>query len=221
MEHCDKLTPMNMPNDSEPKTFTSWLRLVFRGVLEGIGSFLNGLGIKPNVITYLGLIGNFTAAILIGWGRLSLGGIVAMFVGPLDALDGTMARLRGEDSRYGAFIDSVTDRYSEIVLYGGLLIYFLRMGAWLNVTLVFFAVTGSIMVSYIRARAEALQYSAKIGLLTRVERYVVLIPGIILGRPEISLWVLAILTHFTAFQRFWYVGKQARHKLSKKEESKE
>lgn len=202
-----------MPNECEPKTFTSWLRQVFRGVLEAVGSFLNGLGIKPNIITFSGLIGNFTAAILIGWGRLGWGGVIAMIVGPLDALDGTMARLRGEDSHYGAFIDSVTDRYSEIALYAGLLVYFVRMEAWLNVFLVFFSVTGSLMVSYIRARAEALQYSAKIGLLTRVERYVALIPGIIVGHPEISLWILAILSHFTALQRFWYVSRQAKKSI--------
>jgi CDP-diacylglycerol--glycerol-3-phosphate 3-phosphatidyltransferase len=89
------------------------------------------------------------------------------------------------------------------------LIYFSRAGSWQNALLVFFAAAGSLMVSYARARAEALQFSAKIGLLTRAERYIVLIPGILLQRPDISLWVLAILTHFTALQRIWYVHKQA------------
>jgi CDP-diacylglycerol--glycerol-3-phosphate 3-phosphatidyltransferase len=133
-----------------------------------------------------------------------------MLVGPLDALDGTMARMRNESGRYGAFVDSVTDRYSEIALYGGLLVYFNKTGTWQDALLVFFAAVGSIMVSYTRARAEALNYSAKIGLLTRAERYIVLIPGIIFGFPHISLWILALLTHVTALQRFWYVRKQAK-----------
>ena len=162
------------------------------------------------MITGAGLIGNLIASILIAQGFLLWGGLLALLVGPFDALDGTMARLLNESSRYGAFVDSVTDRYSEIVLYGGLLIFFIQTGSWQDAFLVFLAVIGSIMVSYIRARAESLDYSAKVGLLTRAERYLVLIPGIIIGYPRISLWILAVLTNFTAIQRFWYVRKQAR-----------
>jgi CDP-diacylglycerol--glycerol-3-phosphate 3-phosphatidyltransferase len=203
-----------------PKTFTDRLRIFFRGVLEGLGGFLNRLGIPPNVITISGLLGNVVAGVLIGFGHLFWGGLVAMLVGPLDALDGTMARLRGGDSQYGAFIDSVVDRYSEIALFAGLLVHFNDVGSWQDALLVFFAAVGSIMVSYVRARAESLDYSAKIGLLTRAERYIVLIPGIILNYPRISLWILAILTNFTALQRFLYVRKQAKaqsHDLNKKE----
>lgn len=201
---------MNQSNNQDPKTFTDFLRRLFKGLLDGIAAFLNKLGIRPNVITAAGLVGNLIAAALMAFGKLTLGGIVAMLVGPLDALDGTMARMRNESGRYGAFVDSVTDRYSEIALYGGLLVYFNRTGAWQDALLVFFAAVGSIMVSYVRARAEALNYSAKIGLLTRAERYIVLIPGIIFGFPRISLWILAILTHVTAIQRFLYVRKQAK-----------
>ena len=201
---------MNQSNNQDPKTFTDFLRRLFKGFLDGIAAFLNKLGIRPNVITAAGLVGNLFAAALMAFGKLTLGGIVAMLVGPLDALDGTMARMRNESGRYGAFVDSVTDRYSEIALFGGLLIYFYKTGTWLDALLVFFAALGSIMVSYVRARAEALNYSAKIGLLTRAERYIILIPGIIFGFPRISLWILAILTHVTAIQRFMYVRKQAK-----------
>jgi CDP-diacylglycerol--glycerol-3-phosphate 3-phosphatidyltransferase len=162
------------------------------------------------MVTAAGLVGNLIAALFIAYGKLTWGGLIAMLVGPLDALDGTMARMRNESGRYGAFVDSVTDRYSEIALYGGLLVYFNKTGTWQDALLVFFAAVGSIMVSYTRARAEALNYSAKIGLLTRAERYIVLIPGIIFGFPQISLWILALLTHVTALQRFWYVRKQAK-----------
>lgn len=201
---------MNQPDQQDPKTFTDFLRRLFKDVLDSIAAFLNKLGVKPNMVTAAGLIGNLIAAFFIAYGKLTWGGLITMLVGPLDALDGTMARMRNESGRYGAFVDSVTDRYSEIALYGGLLVYFNKTGTWQDALLVFFAAVGSIMVSYTRARAEALNYSAKIGLLTRAERYIVLIPGIIFGFPRISLWILAILTHVTAIQRFLYVRKQAK-----------
>ena len=207
---CDKLTRMNQTETKDKKTFTDILRQVFKGVLDGIGAFLNRLGVRPNVITTAGLLGNVAGGVLIASGHLLWGGIVAMVTAPLDALDGTMARLRNESSRYGAFVDSVSDRYSEFALYAGLLVYFIQIGTWKDALLVLFAAMGSILVSYIRAKAEALNYSAKIGLFTRVERYLVLIPGVILGFPRVSLWILAIISNFTALQRFWYVREQAK-----------
>lgn len=212
---------MTSPTPTEPKTFTTFLRKLFAGLLNAIGSFLHRLGVRPNAITILGVIGNIIAGVLIGFGNLTWGGVLALLVGPLDALDGTLARLRGEDGSYGAFIDSVTDRYSEIAIYSGLLVYYFQQNAWRGAILVFFAALGSVMVSYVRARAEALNYSAKVGLLTRAERYIVLIPGIILHHPEISLWILAVLTHFTALQRFFYVRRQARADLGFNRQEKE
>lgn len=202
------------PSENDPKTFTDFLRRLFKDVLDGIAGFLNKLGIRPNLVTTAGFIGNLVSAVMIAFGNLTWGGIIAMLAGPLDALDGVMARLRHESGRYGAFVDSVTDRYSEIALYGGLLVYFSRSGTWQDALLVFFASIGSIMVSYTRARAESLGFSAKIGLFTRAERYIVLIPGIILGYPRISLWLLAILTNITAIQRFLFVRKQAKESSS-------
>jgi CDP-diacylglycerol---glycerol-3-phosphate 3-phosphatidyltransferase len=213
---------MNQTEDQQRQTFTDILRRVFKGALDSIGGFLNRLGIRPNVITTAGLVGNIAAGVLIATGHLFWGGLLAMIVGPFDALDGTMARLRGESGKYGAFVDSVTDRYSEIALYAGLLVYFIRTGTWLDALLVFFSMVGSLMVSYVRARAEALGYSSKIGLLTRAERYLVLIPGIIFNFTTISLWILAVFTNFTAIQRFIHVWRQARElKQRKKSELKE
>lgn len=201
---------MNQSNNDEKKTLTDHLRIIFKGVLDGIGTFLNRLGVRPNVITLAGLLGNVAGGVLIASGQLLWGGLIAMIMAPLDALDGTMARLRNESSRYGAFVDSVTDRYSEFALYAGLLVYFIQTGTWKDAMLVLFAAMGSILVSYIRAKAESLNYSAKIGFLTRVERYLVLIPGVIFGIPRISLWILAILSNVTALQRIWHVRKQAK-----------
>ena len=204
---------------SSSETFTDYLRRVFKGTLDAIGGFLNHSGIRPNVVTAFGLIGNLGAGVLIATGRLFWGGLTAMLIWPLDALDGTMARLRQESGPYGAFVDSVTDRYSEIVIYAGLLIYFNNLGSWGDALLVFFAAAGSVMVSYTRAKAESLDFEAKIGVLSRLERYLVLIPGLLFGFPRISLWILAVLANFTALQRFWHVRKQARIKI--KQTSKE
>lgn len=206
---------MSASNNQEPETFTDYLRRIFRGVLESLAAFANRLGIKPNFITAGGLLGNLVASVLIATGHLFWGGLIALLVGPLDALDGAIARLRGESGQYGAFVDSVTDRYSEIALYGGLLVYFNETGTWRDALLVFFAAVGSIMVSYVRARAESLDYTAKIGLFTRAERYLVLVPGIILGYPRVSLWLLAILANFTALQRFLHVRRQAKRNSKK------
>ncbi len=202
---------------SDPSTFTDFLRRFFRGTLEKVAGFFSRIGIRPNAITAVGLLGNLLAGILIAIGELLWGGLLAMLVGPLDALDGVMARLRNESSSYGAFIDSISDRYSEIFLFGGLAVYFVRMNNPGSTLLVFFAAVGSIMVSYARARAEAVGFSAKIGLLSRAERYIILIPGIIFNYLNISLWILAILTHFTAIQRIWFVWRQAKNTNSSEE----
>ncbi len=186
-----------------------FLRKTFKSILDKIAGFLINLGLKPNIITISGLIGNIVAAILIGWGKLFWGGLLAMLVGPFDALDGAMARLKNEPSKYGSFIDSVTDRYDELVLLAGLLVHFIMVDEWIGCVLVYFAAVGSVMVSYVRAKAEALGYSAKVGILTRVERYLILIPGIILGKPMISLAIIALLGNITAIQRFYFVRKQA------------
>lgn len=186
-----------------------FLRKTFKSILDKIAGFLINLGLKPNIITISGLIGNIVAAILIGWGKLFWGGLLAMLVGPFDALDGAMARLKNEPSKYGSFIDSVTDRYDELVLLAGLLVHFIMVDEWIGCVLVYFAAVGSVMVSFVRAKAEALGYSAKVGILTRVERYLILIPGIILGKPMISLAIIALLGNITAIQRFYFVRKQA------------
>ena len=142
-------------------------------------------------------------------------------MGPLDALDGVLARLRSESSEYGAFVDSITDRYSEMAIFGGLLVYFSKTGNWLDSLLIFSAAIGSFMVSYTRARAESLGYSAKIGLLTRAERYLILVPGVFLGYPRISLWIIAVLANFTALQRFIHVRKKTREITNQKIQKKE
>ena len=195
--------------ETEKITLTDRLRALFKWLVDPIGAFLNRLGLTPNTITMLGLIGNVVAAFFLAKGDMLWGGIIVLVMWPVDALDGSMARLRGEPTDFGGFVDSVTDRYSELVIYAGLLYHFLEQGNTLASMLVFAAASGSILVSYTRARAEALDFDAKIGALTRVERYLVLAPGLVFNYPIIAMWIIAVLANFTALQRIWHVRRQA------------
>lgn len=196
--------------DKNSMTLTDVLRVRFKGILDPLGAFLNRIGLYPNTVTILGLVGNTIGAYFIATGNITLGGILVLLMGPVDALDGTMARLRGESSRFGAFVDSVTDRYSELVILGGLLLYFISQGNLLACALVYAAAAGSVLVSYVKARAEGLNFQVKIGVMTRVERYLVLAPCLVIGYPMIAMWIIAILANFTAVQRIIYVRNQAR-----------
>jgi CDP-diacylglycerol---glycerol-3-phosphate 3-phosphatidyltransferase len=199
------------------KTLTDYLRLWFKWVLDPLGGFFNRLGITPNMMTMLGLLGNSVGAYYLARGEMLTGGLLVLLMTPIDALDGTMARLRGESSDFGAFVDSVTDRYSELIIYGGLLYYFLSLGEPLGGLLVFGAASGSVLVSYVKARAEGLGYEAKVGLLTRVERYIVLAPALVFNQLFLGLGIIAILANITALQRIWHVRSQAHAKMKKQE----
>jgi CDP-diacylglycerol--glycerol-3-phosphate 3-phosphatidyltransferase len=131
-------------------------------------------------------------------------------MGLVDTLDGTMARLRGMPSEFGAFIDSVTDRYSELVIFGGLLYYFLQKGDWLSVLAIYMAASGAVLVSYVRARAASLGMDTKVGFMSRFERYLVLAPTLILNIPMVGVWIIAIVANITALQRILDVRRQAR-----------
>lgn len=196
-----------------PVTFTDRMRVWFKWVVDPLGRFFLGIGMTPNMMTTLGMAGNFLGAYFISQGKLVLGGWVVLIMTPVDALDGTMARLRGDPSDFGAFVDSVSDRYAELAILGGLLYYFATHGNALGSTLAFAAAAGSILVSYVKARAESLNYEAKVGVLTRMERYMVLAPLLVFNQPILALWVLAILGNFTALQRIWFVRRQAHAQM--------
>ena len=198
--------------DKKRLTFTDQMRVRFRGVLDPIGGFLNRIGLMPNTMTILGLLGNTVGAVLLAQGRMTIGGLIILAMGPVDALDGTMARLRGEPSEFGAFVDSVTDRYSELVIFGGLLFYYIQQGHWMGALVTYVAAVGSVLVSYVRARASSLGYDTKVGILTRMERYLVLAPALVLNIPLVGLWIIAILANLTALQRIWDIRRQTRAK---------
>ena len=191
------------------RTFSDRLRILFKGVLDPVGASLNRLGLTPNAVTVVGVVGNAVAAYLVARGQIALGGLVVLVVWPIDALDGTMARLRGEASAWGGFVDSVSDRYSELILLGSLLYHFVVTNQGSLAIVTFAAAAGSVLVSYVKARAEAQSFSAREGLLTRAERYLVLGPSLLFNIPAVGVWIVAVLANFTALQRIWIVRLQA------------
>ena len=170
------------------------------------------IGVSPNMVTMAGLVGAGISAWLISEGMLWAGGVVMLFAGVLDLFDGALARSTGQDSPFGALLDSVVDRVSEIVVLLGLLIYYARADSLEGTVLVYLAVGGSVMVSYLRARSEGLGIDCKVGIMTRPERVAALGFGLIVGHwvPVVMLVVLgaiAGLTILTTAQRLFHTGR--------------
>lgn len=195
-------------------TPTDWMRRRFKGTLDPLAGGLIRLGLTPNLMTGLGLLLNVVGAYLLSQGQMTIGGVLILIAGPFDALDGTMARLLGQPTKFGAFVDSVTDRWSEMLIFLGLLYFYLThpdIAYWLlYCILVFVAMMGSVMVSYTKSRAETLAFDANVGLLTRLERYLVLAPALVFNLPWVALWIIAVLANVTALQRALHVRRQAR-----------
>ncbi|MFN8400862.1 MAG: CDP-alcohol phosphatidyltransferase family protein [Anaerolineales bacterium] len=202
-------------------TFSDRARILFKGILDPIGNFLNGIGLTPNAITLLGLVGTTIGAYVISQGHMTEGAFILLAAVLVDTVDGTMARLRGEPSDFGGFVDSVSDRYAELVTFGGLIYHFLTKGDYPGVMISFFAAAGSVLVSYVKARAEGLGFTAKVGILTRLERYIVLIPLLVFNQPFAAVVIIAVLANITAFQRILNVRAQGRERIKKSKESKE
>lgn len=170
--------------------------------------------ITPNSITCAGFLVTLGAAGLIATRHLFAAGWVVLLAGFLDILDGALARHTGQVTRFGAILDSTLDRLSEAALLLGILIFSLREQLVLEIVLVCLALIGSMMVSYIRARAEGLGIECQVGLFTRAERVIVLALGLLLSQLDYALTVaLLIITLFsftTASQRFLHVWQQTK-----------
>lgn len=183
-----------------------------RRLADPIVRLLHRAGVTPDQVTFAGLILSLAAAVAVARGQFGIGTILLLIGSTCDMLDGGLARLRGNGSRFGAFLDSTMDRYAELGLFVGLAYYFSNSGSPLDVVVVCVAAAGSILVSYTRARAEGLGLDCNVGLMERPERLVVLILATALG-PGVLAWALrglALLTHVTALQRILHVRKQLR-----------
>lgn len=195
-----------------PRSAPSWLT-------DPVVDFLHRLGITPNMLTLAGVAGNAGAGVLAGYGEFLLAGIVVLIFSSLDFLDGALARKTGTATEFGSVLDAVMDRVSEAAVLFGLLVFFTGRGQQTESLLIFAAIVGSILVSYVRARAEIIGMRMREGVFTRVQR-VVLIGGAlivtdILDEMDVmtyALWVLAVGANLTALQRLAIVWQQSRTK---------
>lgn len=176
-------------------------------ILDPIVRVLASAGVSPAALTTAGFLGNVLAAVFVARGDFLVGGIFVLFFSALDMLDGALARSTGRASRFGALYDSVLDRVSEAVVLFSLAWWAIETGRDTEALLAFAAVVGSLMVSYVRARAEGLGLALKDGLFTRSERVVLTGVALIIGFVTAALWALAVLTLFTAAQRTWIAAR--------------
>ncbi|MCH6553376.1 MAG: CDP-alcohol phosphatidyltransferase family protein [Candidatus Acidiferrales bacterium] len=184
-----------------------YTRLIGKGSRWLLTKIVRGLaatGLHPNFLTLLGLVVTIWAAVLFAKGEFRWAAGVVFLAGFLDMADGPVARKQGRVSTFGAFFDSVVDRYSDMILYMGLLVYYAMIGRFFYVVLAAVAMAGSFMVSYARARAESLIPACKVGFMERPERLVLLIIGGAFNRMAPVLWLIAVLSTVTVIHRTIY-----------------
>jgi CDP-diacylglycerol--glycerol-3-phosphate 3-phosphatidyltransferase len=173
-------------------------------------SVLSRSRLKPNTLTWLGLVVSLAAAYSIATDHLIVAGILVLLSGLCDILDGALARATNQSTRFGAILDSTFDRVADAVLLLGVAYLYLKSGNELNTVLAFLALMGSFLTSYVRARAEGLGIACPVGLFTRAERVIILALGLFLDQLFVALVVLAILAFFTAGQRLVYVWQKTK-----------
>jgi phosphatidyl-myo-inositol alpha-mannosyltransferase len=183
-----------------------------RAVTQVIAGRLFGWsGISPNTMTTIGLLLTLSVTATLAAGHHVWGGILVLLTSAFDMLDGALARATDRKSTFGAFFDSTVDRYTEALILLGLLLYYNRMATpGYEVVWIYLALVGSLMVSYTRARAEALGFECKVGLFGRPERIILLSLGLLVGWVSFALIILAIFTNFTAAQRVYHVWREDR-----------
>jgi len=197
--------------------FPEWLQARARRMAEGVVTPLVAMGVTPNIVTVTGFLVNCVTAAVLASGHLSIGGGLLFFSGMFDMLDGALARVMSRQSDFGAFLDSILDRYSEAAILLALIYQFSvdTPARPVPVLLVYAVAVGSLVISYARARAEGLGLEAKMGIAPRPERVVILGIGLLFNATTtvLALVVLTFITHFTAMQRLYAVWRQTRVEL--------
>ena len=189
----------------------SWIdkkaREVTRPTLEAVCRVLARLHISPDAVTYLGLVLTVGVAVLAALGEIRWAGVAYIVAAVCDALDGTLARVSGKGSRFGAFLDSTIDRFEESIVFVGLSVYYVQIGGVVEVPLILVVAIASLMVSYTRARAEAVGVACTVGFMTRVPRVAIMIVGMLLDQVLIALIILAATSLYTTFHRMFHVWR--------------
>ncbi|MCF8083305.1 MAG: CDP-alcohol phosphatidyltransferase family protein [Deltaproteobacteria bacterium] len=187
-------------------------------VLSKVAPILHQHHITPSVLTLTGLAVNFIGATFYYHGFMVIGGWVILFAGLFDMLDGVVARAGNRATPWGGFMDSVVDRYSDFVIFGGVLAYFAANADVLMTVLTAVVICGVFLISYVRARAELVIAKCDVGLMERPERIILLAAGSIFGFLHAALWILAVTTHITALYRIYYTRREAARGLAPGEE---
>src|SRR5712672_2370874 len=191
-------------------TGTRLIGTVCGKIIDQIVRALSLSRIHPNVLTFLGLLINIWAAFLLAAGRFQAAALVVIGAGLFDMADGRVARETNRVTRFGGFFDSVLDRYSDLALLMGLLVYYGIINRPFYVVLTAIVMTGSVMVSYTRARAENTIPSCKVGFMERPERVVLFIIGALFDRMAPVLWVIAVLSNITVIHRMVFTFQEAK-----------
>ena len=191
-------------------TLTGGIGTGSKWLMERIVGAIAATGINPNLLTFLGLLVNLAAAVNFAIGNFRSGALIIFFAGFLDMLDGQVARRQNRVTAFGAFYDSTLDRYADMALYMGLLVYYSVSGRTPYVVLAAVATAGSVMVSYARARAESLIPLCKVGFMERPERLVLLIIGGAFNRMGPVLWVIAVVSTITVINRIIFTWQETR-----------
>ena len=190
-------------------TITRGIGLFFGRIIQAIVTALALSRVHPNVLTFIGLLINIWAAFLFGQGKFVYAGLVVIGAGLFDMVDGRVARETNRVTKFGGFFDSVLDRYSDLGLLVGLLVYYASINRYFYVVLTAIVMTGTVMVSYTRARAENTIPRCKVGFLERPERVVLVIVGALFNRMAQVLWVIAVLSNITVIHRMFYTWQEA------------
>jgi CDP-diacylglycerol---glycerol-3-phosphate 3-phosphatidyltransferase len=178
--------------------------------IDRIAALLAPTGIPPNVITWAALVANLWAGILFAQGRFAAGGGMMILAGVCDLLDGPVARRQNRISLFGGFLDSILDRYADLILFLGLLVYYAHVNRFLYAVLAGAAMAGAVMVSYAKARAESLVPASEVGFWERPERLALMILGALANRMDIALWILAIGPNITVVHRIVHTWQQTK-----------
>ncbi len=179
---------------------------------QPIAKIFHSLGFSPNALTILGLGISLIASYLIYDGYFMLGGITVLVASFMDLIDGSLARLQNKTNETGALLDSICDRISELSILFGLFLFYLGVGAFTETALIFLALGGSFMVSYIRARGEGLGVDCNVGVMTRPERVLLIAMGLLIDQVLMAMLAIVLLTCVTSIQRFWYVYQALKGK---------
>lgn len=193
-------------------TFTDRCRIRIKCIVDPIASFLLKIGLTANAVTVIGCVGQLIPCWLIIQGKFFWAGILLAFFAVSDVIDGTMAKMSngGTGTKFGAVLDSITDRYAEFIVFGGILFYYASNGMLIWTAVCVAAIMGAFLVPYTRAKGELFGLDMRMGIMTRVERYLTVVISLLVGFPNIGMAIIAVFGNITAIQRILHMRRNLK-----------